>query len=191
MNPQYKEISYHQLMKKIEVLNELNLEEGIGSFFMGNKKERDAIFDKRRSETGTANQARPENLRLNAAKEDLRMDPTPENEAKMKAAQAAVDITDDADQTRINADNPIPKEKSGVFGALGKIPVLGGLGRAYVAAAKNKMSRSEGIGAYLTKDSQDDTRGSRKMTQNDCAQLKLDTIPGKWPSVKVRYGCKN
>ena len=27
MNPEYKEISYHQLMKKIEVLNELNTDQ--------------------------------------------------------------------------------------------------------------------------------------------------------------------
>lgn len=29
MNPQYKEITYHQLMRKIEVLNELNVDEGL------------------------------------------------------------------------------------------------------------------------------------------------------------------
>lgn len=29
MNPEYKEITYHQLMKKIEVLNELNIDEGM------------------------------------------------------------------------------------------------------------------------------------------------------------------
>lgn len=37
MNPQYKEITYHQLMKKIEVLNELTLDEawGIGGLLPG------------------------------------------------------------------------------------------------------------------------------------------------------------
>ena len=37
MNPEYKEISYHQLMKKIEVLNELTLDEawGIGGLLPG------------------------------------------------------------------------------------------------------------------------------------------------------------
>jgi len=31
MNPQYKEITYHQLMKKIEILNELNVDESLFS----------------------------------------------------------------------------------------------------------------------------------------------------------------
>lgn len=248
MNPQYKEISYHQLMKKIEVLNELNLEEGIldyikglpqklsksdprlfGNSYARNKQRTDIdaattaadASDEAEKNTinaqnqtnaandsllNTANAAadkiendkRPEFIRSKEADEDFRARPTPENEAKAKAARAALRITpltkntpktitplktpNLADREKIQRDYPEPEQKSGV---------LGNLWKAYRAAAKNKMSRSDGIGAFLDPKSREDTRGTRKMTQNDCAQLKLDTLPGRWPSVKTRYGCNN
>ena len=210
MNPEYKEISYHQLMKKIEVLNELNLEEGIITSLFGNKKAKEENDTLRATKIAAADQkdkqdndARPEALRAKAAETLLRGDPTPENEAKYKAAKTALDATPDGRNSvdirnQIDKDHPQMDAKSGILGGAvkgvaGLASMLGpkNLWGAYKAAVKNKMSRSEGIGAFLSKDSQKDTSGSRKMTQNDCAQLKLDTIPGKWPSVKVRYGCKN
>jgi len=245
MNPQYKEISYHQLMKKIEVLNELNLEEGIlgnigqklsknvpslfGNSYARNKQRTDigaaiaaadAFDNTERNTTNAQNQSnaasdslinttnaaadkiendkRPEFIRSKEADEDFRARPTPENEAKAKAARAALRITPltkntpkqitplktaaTADREKIEKDYPEPEQKSGV---------LGNLFKAYREAAKQKMSRSDGIGAYLRPESRGDIRGTRKMTQNDCAQLKLDTLPGRWPSVKTRYGCNN
>ena len=253
MNPQYREITYHQLMKKIEVLNELNLEEGIlgnigqkfsktaprlfGNSYARNKQKTDidaatkaanASDEAEKNTTNAQNQTnaandsllntanaaadkiendkRPEFIRSKEADEDFRARPTPENEAKAKAARAALRITPLtkntpktitplktptlADREKIQKDYKEPEQKSGV---------LGNLWKAYIASAKYKMQQSPGIGSFLNApgkkedlpDNQKDNDRNRQMTLQDCIQLKRDTIPGRWPSLRARYGCNN
>ena len=136
MNPQYKEITYHQLMKKIEILNELALEEGFldsaKEYLLGNRKKREgqeaiqgaaittanntnnssktyntattasnATKTQQDATVNAANAAadkiendkRSEFIRSKAADELFRLNPTPENQAKSKAARAALRIT--------------------------------------------------------------------------------------------------
>ena len=253
MNPEYKEITYHQLMKKIEVLNELNLEEGIlgdigqkfskrapglfGNSYARNKQRTDidaatiaadASDEAEKNNTNAQNQTntandslintanaaadkiendkRPEFIRSKEADEDFRARPTPENEAKAKAARGALRITPLtkntpktitplktptlADREKIKKDYPELEQKSGY---------LGNKWKAYIASAKYRMQQSPGIGSFMNApgkkedlpDNQKDNDRNKKMSPQDCLQLKRDTIPGRWLAVRGRYGCTN
>jgi len=195
MNPQYKEISYHQLMKKIEVLNELNTDQKwfynklseAGGAFGSPEKDKKMMDAKRKYQLVKDNKLSTEE-QIQKAQDILHNEIDAINSAPDEESETAssTDATLDGEKTGDSKDG-----KSGILGSLASILHPKNLWGAYKSAIKNKMSRSEGIGSYLLPKSQKDTDGSRKMTQNDCAQLKLDTIPGKWPSVKERYGCNN
>ena len=192
MNPQYKEISYHQLMKKIEVLNELNTDQ---KWFYNKLSEAGGAFgspekDKKMMDARKKYQLVKDNKLSTEEQIQKAQDILHDEVNAINSAPDEEDATPDGEKTGDSEDSK-KDGKSGILGSLASILGPKNLWGAYKSAVKNKMSRSEGIGSYLLPNSQKDTSGSRKMTQNDCAQLKLDTIPGKWPSVKVRYGCKN
>ena len=135
MNPQYKEITYHQLMKKIEILNELNVDESLFSNLgriAGNVKGdlyRLAGEVKNTVKGATKNLGTSlkspffGNSSLIKKQEELafRQSPTQQNDQKLKLAQKAHDLAREdktglADRNKITADNPIDKPIKGFIG---------------------------------------------------------------------------
>ena len=90
MNPQYKEITYHQLMKKIEILNELALEEGIGEFLFGNKAKRTGQIATQNAAITTANNTNDSSKTYNTATTASNATKT-QQDATVNAANAAAD----------------------------------------------------------------------------------------------------
>jgi hypothetical protein len=151
----------------------------------------------------TQNDARPEAIRLLAAKTAFRNDPTPANQAAFNAAEHAEELAgkkiskiiktkerETALTNRDGVDDQISTKKSGI---------LGNTWKAYIASAKYRMQQSPGIGSFMNApgkkedlpDNQKDNDRNRQMTPQDCLQLKRDTIPGRWLALRGRYGCTN
>lgn len=149
------------------------------------------------------NDARPEAVRLLAARNAFKNDPSPANQAAFNAAEHAEELADKktsqlqktkerqtALTNRVGADDQISTKKSGI---------LGNTWKAYIASAKYRMQQSPGIGSFMNApgkkedlpDNQKDNDRNRQMTPQDCLQLKRDTIPGRWLALRGRYGCTN
>lgn len=174
MNPEYKEISYHQLMKKIEVLNELNTDQ--------------KWFYNKLSEAGGASSSAEKDKKMMEARKKYQLvkDNKLSTEEQIQKAQ---DILHD----EINAINDEPDEESdtasstseattppsGRTGALGakKTSIWKKIGNTLASTARSGL-RSTQLGSAIEKNfmkPEKNRRSGSRGSASDCNSIKINS----------------
>lgn len=180
MNPEYKEISYHQLMKKIEVLNELNtdqkwfynkLSEADGAFGSA-AKDKKVIQARKKYQLVIDNKLSTEEQRKKA--QDILHD---EIDAINSEPNEETDTPEDGDTSSSTDEAATPSPKLSFFKKLtnvAKDTFIGGMRSTQLGGAI--ANNSERIKKYEDEQKRaGNTRSGSRGSASDCNSIKMNT----------------